>query len=56
MATAEIAVMLALAANAAQKICVSIATGTKAFALRVTATFGVWALAAFSTWWIGLKI
>ncbi|MGA3187481.1 MAG: MgtC/SapB family protein [Bryobacteraceae bacterium] len=39
LAAAEIAVLLALAANAVQKILVAIAAGTREFAWRVTAVF-----------------
>src|SRR5580704_13107500 len=43
LAAAEIAVLLALAANAVQKIVVAVAAGTVEFALRVSAMFVLWA-------------
>ena len=56
MATAEIAVLLALAANAVQKILVAVSSGTREFALRVTAVFVLWAAVGAGTWFICLKI
>lgn len=56
MATAEIAVLLALASNAVQKIMVAAAAGTRDFALRVTAVFALWAAVGAGTWFICLKI
>ena len=56
LAMAEIAVLLALAANAVQKILVAMSQGTREFAWRVTAVFGLWALIGTSTWFICLKI
>src|SRR5258707_1008711 len=40
--TAEIAVLLALVANAVQKIMVAVTSGTREYALRVTAVFALW--------------
>ena len=54
--TAEIAVLLAPAANAVQKIMVAISSGTREFALRVTAAFALWAFVGATTWFICLKI
>jgi uncharacterized membrane protein (DUF4010 family) len=56
LATAEIAVLLALAANAVQKILVAVSSGTREFALRVTAVFALWAAVGAGTWFICLKI
>jgi uncharacterized membrane protein (DUF4010 family) len=56
LATAEIAVLLALAANAVQKILVAIAAGTKEFAWRVAAVFALWAAVGMGTWFICLKV
>ena len=57
LATAEIAVLLALAANAVQKILVAVAeAGTREFALRVSAMFALWAAVGIGTWFICLKI
>jgi uncharacterized membrane protein (DUF4010 family) len=56
LATAEIAVLLALAANAVQKILVALASGTREFAWRVTAVFALWAAVGLGTWFICLKI
>jgi uncharacterized membrane protein (DUF4010 family) len=56
LATAEIAVLLALAANAVQKILVAASSGTREFALRVTAVFALWAAVGAGTWFICLKI
>lgn len=56
MATAEIAVLLALAANAVQKILVAVSSGTREFALRVTAVFVLWAAVGAGTWFICLKV
>jgi uncharacterized membrane protein (DUF4010 family) len=54
--TAEIGVLLALAANAMQKILVAVSSGTREFALRVTAMFVLWAAVGAGTWFICLKI
>ncbi len=56
LATAEIAVLLALAANAVQKILVAISSGTREFAWRVTAVFALWATVGIGTWFICAKI
>jgi uncharacterized membrane protein (DUF4010 family) len=56
LAAAEIAVLLALAANAVQKIVVAVAAGTVEFALRVSAMFVLWAAVGLGTWFICLKI
>jgi uncharacterized membrane protein (DUF4010 family) len=49
---AALAVLLALASNAALKIMCAAATGTRAFTLRVTATFALWAAIGAIAWWI----
>jgi uncharacterized membrane protein (DUF4010 family) len=54
--TAEIAVLLALAANAGQKILVAASAGTREFALRVTAVFALWTAIGAGTYFICLKI
>lgn len=56
LGTAEVAVLLALAANAVQKIAVAVASGTWAFALRVVAAFALWTAVGAATWFICLKI
>lgn len=56
LGTAEIAVLLALAANAVQKIVLAVASGTPAFALRVVAAFGLWTAVGAATWFVCLKI
>jgi uncharacterized membrane protein (DUF4010 family) len=56
LATAEIAVLLALAANAVQKILVAVSSGTREFALRVTAVFALWFTIGIGTWFISPKI
>jgi uncharacterized membrane protein (DUF4010 family) len=56
VATAEIAVLLALGANAVQKILLAGAAGTLEFALRVTAMFALWAAVGAGTWLIYLKV
>jgi uncharacterized membrane protein (DUF4010 family) len=56
MTTAEIAVLLALAANAVQKILVAASAGTREFAWRVTAVFALWAVIGAGTTFICLKI
>ncbi len=56
VSTAEIAVLLALAANAVQKILVAASSGTREFAWRVTAVFALWAAIGAGTWFICLKI
>lgn len=52
LSTAEIAVLLALAANAVQKILVALSSGTREFALRVTAVFALWAAVGIGTWFV----
>jgi uncharacterized membrane protein (DUF4010 family) len=54
--TAEIAVLLALTANAVQKILVAASAGTRDFALRVSATFVLWMAVGAGTWFICLKV
>jgi uncharacterized membrane protein (DUF4010 family) len=56
VAAAEIAVLLALAANAVQKILIAATSGTREFALRVTAIFILWAAIGAGTWLICPKI
>jgi uncharacterized membrane protein (DUF4010 family) len=56
VSTAEIAVLLALAANAVQKILVAVTAGTREFAWRVTAVFAIWTVIGAGTWFISLKI
>lgn len=55
-ATADTAVLLALASNAVLKIVVAALTGTGAFTLRVTSTFLFWAAIGAATWWITAKV
>jgi uncharacterized membrane protein (DUF4010 family) len=55
-ATAEITILLALAANAALKIVLAATEGTFAFAVRVAGAFMLWGCAAGLTWWIAFKI
>ncbi len=50
--TAEYAVLLALAANAALKVVLAAMSGTRAFVLRIAAAFIVWAAAAGVGLWI----
>jgi uncharacterized membrane protein (DUF4010 family) len=52
---AEIAVLLALGANAVQKILVAISSGTREFALRVTSVFALWAAIGAGTWFLASK-
>jgi uncharacterized membrane protein (DUF4010 family) len=56
ISTAEIAVLLALAANAVQKIMVAVSSGTREFSLRVMAVFALWFAIGFGTWFICLKV
>jgi uncharacterized membrane protein (DUF4010 family) len=56
LTTAEIAVLLALAANAVQKILVALSAGTREFAFRVTAVFVLWTAIGAGTLFICLKI
>ncbi len=56
VSTAEIAVLLALASNAVQKILVAITAGTREFALRVTAVFALWTAIGAASWFISPKI
>jgi uncharacterized membrane protein (DUF4010 family) len=54
--TAEIAVLLALAANAVQKILVAVSAGTRDFAWRVTAVFALWFAVGAGTLFLSFKI
>jgi uncharacterized membrane protein (DUF4010 family) len=54
--TAEIAVLLALGANAVQKILVAASAGTREFALRVTGVFVLWTAIGAGTWFFCVKI
>src|ERR1700722_16747161 len=56
LATAEIAILLALGANAVQKILIAISTGTREFAVRVSGVFALWAAVGIGTWFICSKI
>jgi uncharacterized membrane protein (DUF4010 family) len=56
LTTAEIAVLLALAANAVQKILVAVSAGTREFAWRVSAVFALWTAIGASTLFICLKV
>src|SRR3984957_761470 len=56
LTTAVVAVLLALAANAVQKILVAVSSGTREFALRVAAVFALWAAVGAGTWFISLRI
>jgi uncharacterized membrane protein (DUF4010 family) len=56
LGVADIAVLLALASNAVLKILAAAATGTRAFTLRVTATFAFWAAIGAAAWWIAAKV
>lgn len=56
MTTAEIAVLLALVANALQKILVAVSAGTREFAWRVTAVFALWSAIGAGTLFVCLKI
>jgi uncharacterized membrane protein (DUF4010 family) len=51
--TAELAVLLALASNAALKVALAAISGTMAFVLRLTVPFLVWIVAAAAGFWIG---
>jgi uncharacterized membrane protein (DUF4010 family) len=53
---AAIAVLLALGSNAVLKIAVAALAGTSSFALRVSATFALWAAAGVAAFWIALKV
>lgn len=53
--TAAVAVLLALASNAVLKIVIAAALGTRAFAVRVTASFLLWAAAGAGAWVIFAK-
>ncbi|HEY4360808.1 MAG TPA: MgtC/SapB family protein [Bryobacteraceae bacterium] len=53
MRTAELAVMLALGANALLKIVFAATTGTAAFTLRVAIAFLVWTAVAAAGMWLG---
>jgi uncharacterized membrane protein (DUF4010 family) len=50
---AEIAVLLALASNAALKVVLAAVTGTRAFVLRLTVACLLWSAAGFAGFWIG---
>jgi uncharacterized membrane protein (DUF4010 family) len=54
--TAAIAVLLALASNAALKIMIAAALGRKEFAAQVTASFLLWAAAGATAWFLVTKI
>lgn len=54
--TANVAVLLALASNAVLKVVIAGLSGTRAFALRVTAAFALWAAVGAAAWWIALKV
>jgi uncharacterized membrane protein (DUF4010 family) len=56
LTTAEIAVLVALAANAVQKILVALSAGTREFAWRVTAVFVLWTAIGTGTFILCLKI
>jgi uncharacterized membrane protein (DUF4010 family) len=56
MNTAAIAVLLALVSNAVLKIILAAAMGRKEFALRVTASFLLWAAAGGAAWLIASRI
>ena len=56
LGVAEIAVLLALASNAVLKIACAAVAGTRAFTLRVTATFAFWAAIGAAAWWITTKV
>jgi uncharacterized membrane protein (DUF4010 family) len=51
--TAEIAVLLALGANAVLKIAFAASSGTRAFTLRVALSFLIWTAAAGAGMWLG---
>ncbi len=51
--TAELAVLLALGANAVLKIVFAASMGTRAFTLRVATSFVVWTAAAAAGMWLG---
>jgi uncharacterized membrane protein (DUF4010 family) len=53
---ASVAVLLALLSNAVMKIAVAALAGTVSFALRVSATFALWAVAGAGALWIALNI
>lgn len=54
--TGAIAVLLALASNAVLKIVIAAALGRKQFAIRVTASFLLWAAAGGAAWFFVTKI
>jgi uncharacterized membrane protein (DUF4010 family) len=56
LTTAEIAVLLALAANALQKILIAVSAGSREFAWRVTAVFALWTATGAGTFILCLKI
>jgi len=53
---AGIAVLLALLSNAVLKIGVAALAGTFSFALRVSATFALWAAVGVAAFWIAVKV
>ncbi len=53
--TAAIAVLLALASNAALKIVIAASLGRKEFAAQVTASFLLWAAAGGAAWAVFIK-
>jgi uncharacterized membrane protein (DUF4010 family) len=53
---AAVAVLLALLSNAVMKIAAAALAGTVSFALRVAATFALWAVAGAGALWIALNI
>jgi uncharacterized membrane protein (DUF4010 family) len=52
---AGIAVLLALASNAALKVVLAAISGTMQFALRVLASFALWACAGAAGWWVAAR-
>jgi uncharacterized membrane protein (DUF4010 family) len=53
---AAVAVLLALLSNAAMKVGAAALAGTVSFALRVSATFALWAVVGAGTFWIFPKV
>jgi uncharacterized membrane protein (DUF4010 family) len=53
---AGIAVLLALASNAVLKVALAALSGTMQFAVRVLASFVLWACAGAAAWWIGERM
>jgi uncharacterized membrane protein (DUF4010 family) len=56
LSVADASVLLALGSNAILKILAAAVTGTRAFALCVAATFGLWAAIATCAWWLAQKV